>query len=542
MKAARKIGEKRKEVKSSIPVPAITKIRTLADGLQKQIDAKRSPAIGDMNRTARRIRIAENMRAEGDRLANIQQAMRGIADAAERGDLPEVLAGVRTKSQVEALTQRSLWDQDIARLEKIGIKGKSQIEIAQKAVREYIEGPSKEVLQQRKLTKLENQLVGRKIPGFFPTPRPTITRLLEKAGIQKGHKVLEPSAGKGDIADVIKAEYPGAKMDVVELSGELRSVLEAKGYKLSGADFLEHSGSYDRIVMNPPFEKMADITHVRHAYNQLAPGGRVVSIMSESPFFRADKKAVEFRRWLDDVGGTSEKLTQGAFKGKGSFRQTGVSGRIVTIKKQPSPVAGAKGIVEMHGGLNLVEVGGKLVEKATPDFLKQARNRVKSKPGKQLLDKIEFEADTKWHRRAGEQIEGLREAGLNKKHKQLAESGGLADLLEKKYPTAAEAAIIKPYKKILNAMWFSAKAKGVDISGYVSKYFPRMMKKKVADIVYDDLQNALRKYSELQELKIRDTKPLQQIINDLAKKGGDFSDPTRRAIAHLIETKQAKNA
>jgi hypothetical protein len=51
--------------------------------------------------------------------------------------------------------------------------------------------------------------------------------------------------------------------------------------------------------MNPPFEKGQDIEHVRHAYDQLKPGGRVVAIMSEGPFFRSDKKATEFRDWLE---------------------------------------------------------------------------------------------------------------------------------------------------------------------------------------------------------------------------------------------------
>lgn len=35
--------------------------------------------------------------------------------------------------------------------------------------------------------------------------------------------------------------------------------------------------------------------------------------MSESPFFRTDKKSNDFRDWLDTVGG-SEKLPEGSFK------------------------------------------------------------------------------------------------------------------------------------------------------------------------------------------------------------------------------------
>jgi len=49
----------------------------------------------------------------------------------------------------------------------------------------------------------------------------------------------------------------------------LRKILEVKGFNVVGNDFLEHKKSYDRIVMNPPFENFQDIDHVRHAYDLL---------------------------------------------------------------------------------------------------------------------------------------------------------------------------------------------------------------------------------------------------------------------------------
>ena len=60
--------------------------------------------------------------------------------------------------------------------------------------------------------------------------------------------------------------------------------------------------------MNPPFSNRRDIEHVRHAYELLKPGGRIVAIMGEGSFFGSDKKATEFREWLDSLNGTSEKL------------------------------------------------------------------------------------------------------------------------------------------------------------------------------------------------------------------------------------------
>jgi hypothetical protein len=81
--------------------------------------------------------------------------------------------------------------------------------------------------------------------------------------------------------------------------------------------------------MNPPFEHLQDIDHVRHAYEFLAPDGRLVSIMGEGPFFRQDHKAAEFRDWLESRGGWSERLPESSFQASG----TGVNARIVVVEK-----------------------------------------------------------------------------------------------------------------------------------------------------------------------------------------------------------------
>jgi hypothetical protein len=44
-------------------------------------------------------------------------------------------------------------------------------------------------------------------------------------------------------------------------------------------DFMEMpaAGEFDRVLMNPPFEKQQDIDHVRRAFDHLKPGGRLSS-------------------------------------------------------------------------------------------------------------------------------------------------------------------------------------------------------------------------------------------------------------------------
>lgn len=190
----------------------------------------------------------------------------------------------------------------------------------------------REPTTEEKIAKAERDLaIGSKIEGFFPTPKPLAKEMVQKADIRQGMTVLEPSAGNGNIADSIREE--GTEPDVIEPYSTLRGILEQKKHNLIGSDFLEETGKYDRIVMNPPFERGQDMDHVQHAYELLKPGGRIVAIMSEGSFGRSDKKATAFREWLEEHNGTDEKLPEGSFTGKDSMRQTGVAARMVVIDK-----------------------------------------------------------------------------------------------------------------------------------------------------------------------------------------------------------------
>ena len=92
-------------------------------------------------------------------------------------------------------------------------------------------------------------------------------------------------------------------------------------------------GQYDRIVMNPPFSEGRDIQHVRHAYELLKPGGRLVAIMGESAFTNQSRRATEFREWLEEIGGTDEKLAEGTFMDASLPVNTGANARMVVIQK-----------------------------------------------------------------------------------------------------------------------------------------------------------------------------------------------------------------
>lgn len=160
--------------------------------------------------------------------------------------------------------------------------------------------------------------------GFFPTPATLARRIIELADIQPGMLILEPSAGTGALADVA-AELVGAnRVDCVETLPDNIKVLGDKGYNVLPGNFIdiEPNPIYDRIVMNPPFENQADIVHVQHAYRFLKPGGRLVAIMSAGVDFREDRRATEFRSFIEENSGWYELNPEGSFKESGTLVNT----------------------------------------------------------------------------------------------------------------------------------------------------------------------------------------------------------------------------
>lgn len=168
---------------------------------------------------------------------------------------------------------------------------------------------------------------------FFQTPDAVANQLVGMLSLEPGMKVLEPSAGHGAIADVVRAACSDCKIDVVEIDPANRQVLKEKGYKLVGKDFMKFRKKkplYDRIAMNPPFSRQQDIAHVRHAWKFLKPGGYLVSVMAASAEYRENKKALEFQSWAEEQPNFQIfGLPPGSFKESG----TGVNTIVLMLQK-----------------------------------------------------------------------------------------------------------------------------------------------------------------------------------------------------------------
>ncbi|MFJ4684739.1 hypothetical protein [Streptomyces sp. NPDC088789] len=156
--------------------------------------------------------------------------------------------------------------------------------------------------------------------GFYPTPQPTVERLLDLAELEPGHEVLEPSAGRGAIAEAVAAR--GSIVDCVELDAARAEHIRAGGYarQVTNADFFSVpvERRYRRVIMNPPFAGRQDIRHVERALRFVQPGGILVAIMSGSLTFRSDHRTKDFLARMREARGTMRELPADALPAVGA--------------------------------------------------------------------------------------------------------------------------------------------------------------------------------------------------------------------------------
>lgn len=128
---------------------------------------------------------------------------------------------------------------------------------------------------------------------FFPTPKALAQKMLSEIEWEKLATILEPEAGKGDLADAIKEirnEYAQKhfrynldnkiEIDCIERDTYLQHILRGKGYRVIHDNFLTYIGkkTYDLIIMNPPFSSGAE--HLLKALEIQQYGGGVVCLLN----------------------------------------------------------------------------------------------------------------------------------------------------------------------------------------------------------------------------------------------------------------------
>jgi SAM-dependent methyltransferase len=165
------------------------------------------------------------------------------------------------------------------------------------------------------------------VPQLFQTPEPLAARLASMFGTFG--RTLEPSAGLGRLYRAIRNVSTDCPIVLVEQSNDCCRELYGStngdlNAQLVQGDFLTMGesklGTFDTILMNPPFKMGTDAKHVRHAMSLLRPGGRLVSLCANGPRQRASLQPIA-SQWIE--------LPSGSFRSEG----TNVEAAIVVIDR-----------------------------------------------------------------------------------------------------------------------------------------------------------------------------------------------------------------
>ncbi|SKA40509.1 Methyltransferase domain-containing protein [Enhydrobacter aerosaccus] len=167
--------------------------------------------------------------------------------------------------------------------------------------------------------------------GFYPTPDDAAQRFFNFAPLWRRDEdgpltILEPSAGTGNLAG--PAAKRGHVVDCVEYQPALAEALKVCGLfrRVQCIDFLalkpNPGALYDRVLMNPPFDRERDIDHVLHALEFLKPDGCLVAIMSAGTEFRETRKSIAFRALMESMNAEWEDLPAGSFASVGTYANT----------------------------------------------------------------------------------------------------------------------------------------------------------------------------------------------------------------------------
>lgn len=151
-----------------------------------------------------------------------------------------------------------------------------------------------------------------------------VASMIEAAGLNAKSSVLEPEAGTGAIADEVRKITPN--VDCIERVYDFRELLEIKGHRVIGHDFLllDPRPQYDAVLMNPPFSD--EYRHLQHACGFLKAGGTLVSVCSDHILHPpSGRKHMEFQTWLAEHDHYLEET-------HAQFEMTGVASVLLIIR------------------------------------------------------------------------------------------------------------------------------------------------------------------------------------------------------------------
>src|SRR5690625_232253 len=155
---------------------------------------------------------------------------------------------------------------------------------------------------------------------FYPTPKALYERLVGSNSRYIRGRILEPSAGKGDMIKHIYGingrRLDDIKVDAIENDPRLVNALMGEGFSVVWDDFLTYETykEYDYIIMNPPFSN--GVAHVLKALelaeDQLTRCDIYAILNKETINNAYSSKRQELLRKLDEHG-AEIRYVSGAF-------------------------------------------------------------------------------------------------------------------------------------------------------------------------------------------------------------------------------------
>ena len=281
----------------------------MAETLTAQIENKMRPMT--QNPTPKRNQQYHFRLCEGRDLERLKKLLLAMADCIDNNTLPVELEGITKKADLAKLVYKRA-DPSGGYYSCVVSDDYYYNTPKALAAQNLIEGSREEEQRQRELNEIatmKQALLLNKFDDFFPTPDSIIKRMVQLADIEDNHTILEPSAGMGNILDFLPE-----RTVAIEQNFELCSYLEKTHPEnpIMRDDFLSLNGglgNYDRIIMNPPFSRGADIKHIKHALEHLNEGGKLVALCANGP---------NQARELMPLADLWEDLPQGSFKQAGT--------------------------------------------------------------------------------------------------------------------------------------------------------------------------------------------------------------------------------
>lgn len=169
---------------------------------------------------------------------------------------------------------------------------------------------------------------------FYPTPPSLAKRAWAKFKSREFIRVLEPSAGNGDLAKEspsVRGEH-GMPIDCIEIDGHRHSTLRGLGFQVVGTDFMQFEGGaiYSHIIMNSPFASGAQ--HVLKAWHCVWDAEIVAILNAETIRNPCSKEREMLVRLIEEHG--EVEFIESAFIAPDTQRKTEVEIALVWLQKK----------------------------------------------------------------------------------------------------------------------------------------------------------------------------------------------------------------